>query len=94
MNQVGLTLVTINDLNAAPLDRIISKKFEESQNSGQAKDADVIEPDTDLHKCPFCGGELVERTRKSDGGKFFGCKGYPKCRYTTQELKTLEKAKK
>ncbi len=31
-------------------------------------------------KCPFCGGEMVLRTRKSDGKSFYGCKSYPKCR--------------
>lgn len=31
-------------------------------------------------KCPKCGQELILRT--SIYGKFIGCKGYPKCRYT------------
>ena len=32
--------------------------------------------------CPACGAELVLRHRKSDGGAFYGCSTYPKCRYT------------
>jgi hypothetical protein len=39
--------------------------------------------------CPTCGGELVLRTSKSGantGSQFFGCSGFPKCRY----LKKLE----
>jgi len=35
--------------------------------------------------CPRCGNDLVIRTAKrgqSIGNKFYGCKGYPKCRYT------------
>lgn len=30
--------------------------------------------------CPFCKGELVLREGKN--GKFYGCKNFPKCRYT------------
>ena len=30
--------------------------------------------------CPYCKGELVLRIGKN--GKFYGCKNYPKCRYT------------
>ncbi|MCM0664535.1 NERD domain-containing protein [Flavobacterium tyrosinilyticum] len=31
-------------------------------------------------KCPRCGNSLVER--KGEFGKFFGCKSYPKCKFT------------
>ena len=34
----------------------------------------------DAPRCPNCGGEMVLRTRKSDGSRFFGCRAYPKCR--------------
>lgn len=27
--------------------------------------------------CPYCGSELVERRRKSDGGTFIGCSAFP-----------------
>ena len=32
--------------------------------------------------CPYCKGELVFRNGKN--GKFYGCKNYPKCRYTAK----------
>lgn len=35
--------------------------------------------------CPKCGNDLVIRTAKKGsniGSKFYGCKSYPKCRYT------------
>lgn len=32
--------------------------------------------------CPLCGSSLVKRVRRSDGSLFFGCTGYPDCRYT------------
>lgn len=40
---------------------------------------------TDVHNCPRCGSALVQRTAKrgaNAGGRFIGCAGYPKCRYT------------
>lgn len=35
---------------------------------------------TSEETCPKCGGKLVLRNGKS--GKFIGCSGYPKCRFT------------
>jgi len=38
----------------------------------------------DLH-CPRCGNELIIRTAKrgeNTGSKFYGCKSYPRCKYT------------
>ena len=34
----------------------------------------------DENKCPFCGGNLVER--KGKYGAFIGCSNYPKCKFT------------
>jgi len=34
-------------------------------------------------RCPKCGGEMILRTAKNgtnEGGKFWGCSGFPKCR--------------
>ena len=30
--------------------------------------------------CPRCGSGMVQRSRRSDGGKFWGCPEYPVCR--------------
>ena len=30
--------------------------------------------------CPKCGTPMVLRTRRSDGGTFWGCPNYPSCR--------------
>ena len=38
-------------------------------------------------KCPTCGRELVERNGKY--GMFFGCKGFPECKYTEKINKEL-----
>ena len=34
----------------------------------------------DAPRCPYCGGEMTLRKRRSDGRPFYGCKSYPKCR--------------
>lgn len=40
-------------------------------------------PPEDMLMCPAgCGGEMVERRRRSDGNPFFGCTRYPDCRET------------
>ena len=44
----------------------------------QKRHSSVREGDAPL--CPYCGGEMVLRKRKSDGKSFYGCKSYPRCR--------------
>ncbi|MBR2678320.1 MAG: NERD domain-containing protein [Bacilli bacterium] len=34
--------------------------------------------------CPNCGGELIKRTGKY--GEFYGCRNFPKCKYTKKEI--------
>jgi hypothetical protein len=36
--------------------------------------------------CPKCGGQLVER--KGNYGAFYGCSGYPECRFQVKQLET------
>ena len=31
-------------------------------------------------RCPYCGGEMVLRKRRSTGKSFYGCASYPNCR--------------
>lgn len=33
--------------------------------------------------CPYCKSELV--LRKGKNGEFYGCKNFPKCRYTLKK---------
>lgn len=44
--------------------------------------ANAQEPPLMKGICPNCGKELVIRTNKTDGTRFFGCTGYPDCRFT------------
>ena len=46
--------------------------------------ADVAEHRT----CPWCGKSLVLRTRRKSGTRFWGCSGYPTCRYTAPYSET------
>ncbi len=34
----------------------------------------------DKSKCPRCSAQMIERTNKKTGEKFFGCSRFPKCR--------------
>ena len=51
-------------------------------SSEDAREEHVEQVQAALRTCPVCGNPLVERHRKSDGGTFIGCSGYPKCRYS------------
>jgi DNA topoisomerase-1 len=49
-------------------------------------------------KCPECqkagrNGEMLERTNKSNGDKFFGCSKYPACKHSEQLDGTTSKKK-
>jgi restriction system protein len=53
---------------------------------------------TSTTSCPKCGSKLVLRTArsgKSADGKFYGCSGFPRCRYTRgadrDQISTLDK---
>ncbi len=48
------------------------------RNHAPAKATDGTPP------CPRCGTPMVTRTSKRDGGAFWGCPQYPKCRGTRQ----------
>lgn len=61
---------------------IINLLSKTSRPDDTIKEKHIQQVKDDLSKCPFCGGELVERQNKNNGEKFFGCKNFPKCRYT------------
>lgn len=37
---------------------------------------------TDAPRCPRCRGDMVLRTNRADGTRFWGCQRYPQCRGT------------
>ena len=59
------------------VENLKTKKSQESKDSTQEKYGNLT--------CPRCGNDLVARTVKRGqniGNQFYGCKSYPKCRYT------------
>ena len=63
--------------------RELNRKLGELNDASDeaARESHVAQIKAVQRMCPYCGKELVERHRKSDGGSFVGCSGYPKCRY-------------
>lgn len=37
-----------------------------------------------MPQCPSCDGDMVQRTNRIDGTKFWGCKNYPTCKGIVQ----------
>jgi len=75
-----------------PIDLIEGRQLVEMINSVQSSPSMQSEPpEVDgLRMCPKCGKELVLREARKGinaGNKFWGCSGYPNCRYT-ESLKT------
>ncbi len=60
------------------LDGLAKASTAEARNEHAAQAKAVAEGTV----CPYCGSNLVERRRKSDGNVFIGCSAFPKCRYT------------
>ena len=68
--------------NIGKSDKIETKsdnELKEIQSDNQIKMLQEI-PSNQI--CPRCGGELVKRTGKY--GEFYGCKNYPRCKFTAQ----------
>ena len=56
------------------------KGWKPSWKDEPVKDPDGIQETTiKAPSCPKCGGEMVQRTAKKTGNKFWGCSGYPEC---------------
>lgn len=67
------------------------KSIEKEKTTEDKEEIESSEPETkniqneiDVKICPKCGRELVLRTAKKGdkvGSQFYGCSGFPKCRY-------------
>ena len=57
-------------LNDCRMNQLVYERLGQLYNGGAGK----------LQTCPACGNALV--LRKGKFGKFYGCSGYPNCRYT------------
>ena len=69
-----------NAVKAAHIDNI-ERKYKKSENIVETKLEDVLEG---TMTCPRCGNKLVLRVAKkgeNTGKYFYGCSGFPKCRF-------------
>jgi DNA topoisomerase-1 len=60
----------------AKRDDVLTEFYEPFRQALQVAETKLME---DAEKCPQCGKPLVEKFSKV--GKFFGCSGYPECKY-------------
>lgn len=61
-------------------DCVMNQKCFEELGKMMAADSELQKPE---QVCPLCGAELV--LRKGRYGRFYGCSGYPACRFTRNE---------
>jgi DNA topoisomerase-1 len=60
----------------AKRDDVLTEFYEPFRQSLQVAESKLM---ADAEKCPQCGKPLIEKYSKV--GKFFGCSGYPECKY-------------
>lgn len=72
--------VAFNGLQFSTLEGRIEQLASESTREARAAHARDVRAASSGTVCPWCGGQLVERSGKY--GRFLGCSGFPRCRYT------------
>ena len=79
-------LKPLTDVDEAEKQAHVQRINEKINNNKTNKDEAIKSEDTlTLKICPRCGRQLVLRTAKKGSNKgqdFYGCSGYPACRYT------------
>lgn len=58
----------------------VSEERKDSHVQNLKKRHSAVHADSPSPKCPFCGGDMVVRHRRSDGAAFYGCRKYPNCK--------------
>jgi len=75
------------DISLETIETIYNKLAPLTEKDKAAKQAHINAIEAKLNSteiCPWCGRELVLRTAKNGryaGGQFYGCSGFPKCKY-------------
>ena len=68
---------------------VLKYKAQISNFESRAKALELAEPQEDTGvKCPECGKPILKRV--SRGRTFFGCSGFPKCKYLTNDLESIK----
>lgn len=61
----------------------VVRLFDESENrESHTPQLFDLSADMTTPECARCGKPMVERRRRADGVRFYGCSGFPSCRYT------------
>lgn len=72
--------------NPKQIEAVLSKVQQTAVDEPPPIEEQPKEEPTQTAKCPKCGNDVVERKNKNTGEVFYGCKAFPKCRYTAKEL--------
>ncbi len=80
-----------NFADRKPIDLIEGNQLLELVRNVQARPLAALknEKQPDGKKCPQCGGDLIVREARRGvhaGEKFWGCSGFPKCKYTEKHI--------
>ena len=66
----------------AAYEKLVSAHDSGVSLSAHVKNINTMRENLDKNICPRCGKQLVKRNGAK--GEFYGCSGYPKCRFTKQ----------
>ena len=69
-------------IEESTVNEIIEQLSSLSHSPDEIKKQHLLEIKENSNKCPRCHNPLVERINSSSGNVFYGCKNFPKCRYT------------
>jgi len=84
---------TINDILSSntevitedELNRIVNLLVTYSRPDKAIKEQHMNQFAENSSECPSCGSFLIKRWNSNTGETFWGCKGFPKCRFTSNE---------
>lgn len=85
LNAIAKKEVSLNDFLATQQQFLLQIFETEKRSSGMNLQGVKIK------QCPECGKALIKR--KGANGEFYGCRGYPECRYTEEITKKTVKKK-
>lgn len=85
----------LSDRQIAAAKKMLAKYHEQiPEYKSLIKELDLTDPEAGKKpvkgvQCPECGQPILERMAR--GRKFYGCSGYPKCKYTARNLDDIPK---
>ena len=81
----------LSDRQLAAAKKTLAKYKDQIEDfATKAKDLQIVPETEDTGvACPECGKNLLKR--QSRGRTFFGCSGFPKCKFLTNDLETVSK---